>query len=47
MARGVVPVSYTLRKQGRLVEETKSIVTVALKKGAAGWYVAGWAWADG
>jgi hypothetical protein len=43
----VVPVGYTLKKHGSVIKKTNSIVTVALRRGAAGWYIVGWAWADG
>ena len=42
----VVPANYTLKKRGKVVTSTNSIVTVALRKEATGWRIIGWAWAD-
>jgi len=41
----VAPADYTFKKKGTLVEETGSMFTFALQKGAAGWRITGWAWA--
>lgn len=41
----VVPANYTFKKTGKLVEEVGSMLTLALRKGEAGWHITGWAWA--
>jgi ketosteroid isomerase-like protein len=41
----VVPVKYAYKQHGKLVVESGSVFTVALKKVAAGWRITGWAWA--
>ena len=41
----VVPANLTLKKQGKLVKETGSM-TLALHKGANGWQITAWAWAE-
>ena len=41
----VAPANYTFKKAGKVVTETGSMLTLALQKGAAGWRIAGWAWA--
>jgi hypothetical protein len=46
LAYVVVPAGYTLKKQGKPVTSTNSVVTLTLKKVASGWRVTGWAWAD-
>ncbi|MEO8460475.1 MAG: nuclear transport factor 2 family protein [Dokdonella sp.] len=46
LAYVVVPANYTLKKQGKLASSANSIVTLALKKGANGWRITSWAWAD-
>jgi hypothetical protein len=43
----VVPANYTLKKAGKIVKKTGSILTIALLKGASGWHITAWAWADG
>ena len=40
----VVPANYTYKQNGRVVKETGSMLTVALRKGTAGWRITGWAW---
>ncbi len=42
----VVPVTYTYKQHGKPVTESGSVLTVALKKIAAGWRITGWAWAQ-
>ena len=41
----VVPVNYKFKKNGKLVQETGSMLTIALQKSEAGWRMTGWAWA--
>jgi ketosteroid isomerase-like protein len=41
----VAPTTFSHKEQGKPVME-KGIVVVAMQKGAAGWHIAGWAWAD-
>ena len=41
----VVPATYTYKKRGQQVKESGSVFTVALRKGATGWRITGWAWA--
>ena len=42
----VVPVKYTYRQNGKPVTESGSVLTVALRKIAAGWRLTGWTWAQ-
>lgn len=41
----VVPANYTFKQKGKPVSEVGSIITLSLKKSAAGWLITGWAWA--
>jgi SnoaL-like protein len=41
----VIPANYKFKKKGKLVRETGSMLTIALKKSEAGWRMTGWAWA--
>jgi hypothetical protein len=41
----VIPADYTFKQRGKPVSEIGSIITLTLKKGAAGWRITGWAWA--
>lgn len=41
----VIPADYTYKKQGKVVKETGSTLTIALQKGTAGWRIVGWSWA--
>jgi hypothetical protein len=41
----VVPANYRFKRRGHLVQETGSMLTLALQKGAAGWRIVGWTWA--
>jgi ketosteroid isomerase-like protein len=41
----VVPATLTMTKAGAS-ETDKAVVTMSLKKAAAGWQITGWAWAD-
>jgi ketosteroid isomerase-like protein len=41
----VVPANYAFKKDGKPVQETGSMFTLVLQKGAADWRVTGWAWA--
>jgi ketosteroid isomerase-like protein len=40
----VVPADYTFKQNGTPVSEKGSTLTVALRKTAAGWRIAGWSW---
>jgi len=42
----VVPVKYTYKQNGKPFTESGSVLTVALRKIAAGWRITGWAWAQ-
>jgi ketosteroid isomerase-like protein len=41
----VVPAEYTYQQKGTPVKETGSILTLALRKGSAGWRITAWSWA--
>src|ERR1700680_17007 len=41
----VVPVGFTYKQNGKPAMESGSVLTVALKKVAAGWRITAWAWA--
>ena len=43
----VVPATMTFRVHGQQVTQSGSVFTVALRKLAAGWRIAAWAWAKG
>src|SRR5262245_56272819 len=43
----VVPATMTFRVHGKQVTQSGSVFTVALRKHAAGWRIAAWAWAKG
>ena len=47
LAYVVVPTGYTYKLKGAPTKETGSMLTIALKKGAAGWRITGWAWTKG
>jgi hypothetical protein len=40
----VVPVGYAFKQNGKPVNETGSVMTVALSKGAPGWRITAWTW---
>ena len=40
----VTPVDYTFQANGKPMKETGSMITLALRKGPAGWRITGWAW---
>jgi ketosteroid isomerase-like protein len=42
----VAPVNYTFKQNGKPMNETGSVLTITLQKGAAGWRITGWAWAQ-
>jgi ketosteroid isomerase-like protein len=42
----VVPATYTYKQHGKPVTESGSVLTVVLKRGAAGWRITAWAWAQ-
>ncbi len=41
----VVPATYSYQQHGKPVQETGSVWTLVLKKGASGWRITAWAWA--
>ena len=41
----VIPTNYTYKKEGKVIKETGSMFTFALRKGTDGWRITGWAWA--
>ena len=41
----VVPARYTFKQNGTMMNETDSILTVALHKTADGWRITSWTWA--
>jgi ketosteroid isomerase-like protein len=41
----VIPADYAFKARGKAVKETHSILTVVLRKGAAGWRITAWSWA--
>jgi hypothetical protein len=43
----VVPANMTLKVHGQQVTQKGAILTVALRKFAAGWRIAAWSWATG
>ncbi len=43
----VVPAKYNFKKDGKPVDENASYLTIALRRGAKGWLIAGWAWTKG
>jgi hypothetical protein len=43
----VVPATMTFTLKGRPVTQSGALFTTALRKSAAGWLVASWAWAKG
>jgi ketosteroid isomerase-like protein len=42
----VVPADYTFKQKGKVVKETGSMLTIALRKGASGWRIVAWAWTE-
>jgi hypothetical protein len=44
LAYVVVPADYEYKMHGKPVRESGSMLTVALRKGAGGWRISGWAW---
>jgi opacity protein-like surface antigen len=42
----VVPASFTYKQKGKPVKETGSTWTLVLQKGATGWRITAWAWAQ-
>jgi len=40
----VTPVNYNFKEHGKPMGETNSVLTVRLKKSAAGWLVTAWTW---
>jgi ketosteroid isomerase-like protein len=45
LAYVVAPTTFSFKQKGKPVKES-GILTVTLQKGAAGWRMIGWAWAD-
>ena len=43
----VIPADYSYKQRGRLMLESGSILTVALKNESGGWRITGWAWSQG
>lgn len=43
----VLPAVYKFKKDGKPVAENASYLTIALRKGAKGWLISGWAWTKG
>ncbi len=43
----VVPATFAYEQNGKPVAMNGSVMTLALRKTAGGWLIAGWAWADG
>lgn len=41
----VVPADYTFKQKGKATKETGSMLTIAMRKGAAGWRIVAWSWA--
>lgn len=41
----VIPGEYAFKQGGKAVKETGSVLTVVLRKGAAGWRITAWSWA--
>jgi ketosteroid isomerase-like protein len=42
----VVPATYAYKQHGKPVAQNGAVWTLVLKKSAAGWRIAAWAWAD-
>lgn len=40
----VVPADYKYKKNGKMVDESDSMLTIALERGKSGWLIRGWAW---
>jgi hypothetical protein len=40
----VIPANYTFKEKGKVVKESKSVITIALQKGDGGWRITGWTW---
>ena len=40
----VISADYAYNAKGKAVKETGSLLTAALRKGATGWRITGWAW---
>ena len=40
----VIPADYTYKQNGKEVKENGSLMTLALRKGSAGWKITGWSW---
>lgn len=43
----VIPVSYQVTQKGKQVKQTGAVMTVTLRKGAAGWKITAWSWSTG
>ncbi len=41
----VVPATYSYKQHGKPMQETGSVWTLVLNKGASGWRITAWAWA--
>jgi ketosteroid isomerase-like protein len=42
----VVPANYSYKMNGNLVKESGSMLTLVLRRGAAGWRISGWSWSQ-
>lgn len=42
----VIPSNYTYKMKGKAMKQTGSLFTFALQKGASGWRITGWSWAQ-
>ena len=40
----VVPADYVFKMKGKAVKESGSLITISLRKSAAGWRMTAWAW---
>ncbi|MGB2627975.1 MAG: nuclear transport factor 2 family protein [Candidatus Acidiferrum sp.] len=40
----VIPANYTFKEKGKVVTESKSVITIALQKSDGGWRINGWTW---
>jgi ketosteroid isomerase-like protein len=43
----IVPTTYAYKLNGKPKQETGSLLTIALQKGAKGWQMTGWTWTKG
>jgi ketosteroid isomerase-like protein len=43
----VLPVTFKYKDHGKPMQQTGSLAIISFAKGASGWRISGWAWADG